>query len=183
MRFSSIIGILAALMTSSACFNHRGAGKAVTSSQSHLTQYSQTDDSNALYLCPTAPNIIPSYDRRLDGSGYFRACRHRTSNADVKLHGQAYSNSGVCIFPIQYVDSRNIYAKPDLQTGLPWSQCYPLPTSEGGTVVDSGIYANFPGISWNAVVVVDPYDNLAMRACLSSGQLSQCPDYSLGKFR
>lgn len=175
--------VLCALVASG-CFNHRRTGNLSTSTTSALSStVLPGDGSNALYLCPSSPNVVPSYDRYLDGRGFFRVCKHRTSAADIKIHGRAYSPSGICVFPVQYVDSRNIFAKPDVATGAPWSQCYPLPVVDPNHIEDSGIYANFPGINWNAVVIVDTFDNVAMRTCLYSGQLNTCPDYSLGKFR
>jgi hypothetical protein len=179
-----VITFVVACALASGCFNHRGSK--TTSTESYLSsssQYLPDGSTNGLYLCPTSPNVVPSYDRRLDGSGFFRVCRHRTSTADIKIHGHAYSNAGICVFPIQYVDATHIYAKPDVRTGAPWSQCYPLPSGDSQHLEETGVYGNFPSISWNAAVIVDPADNVTMRTCLALGQLSRCPEYSLGKFR
>lgn len=127
------------------------------------------------YACPDSPNVVPDYDYERDGTGQFSVCHNRDSQADILVHGSISQGTSICIFPAQVIDDQHIYVKPDVQTGLPWSQCV--------EVTDQGAYARFEGISWNAAFIVESIHKSQMQSCLFGGNYYGCPRYSFGRFR
>jgi len=141
-----------------------------------LSAYTSTDDqSSSNYRCPSNPNVIPDYDDRLDGTGQYSVCTHRSSESQILIQADSYQNEKLCIFPAQVIDSKHIYVKPDTQTGAPWHQCIPQ--------ANSGIFADFTGIQYNAVFIIDGSDEYQMTKCLIGGNYYACPQYSFGQFR
>ena len=131
---------------------------------------------DANYVCPASNNIAPDYDTNLNGTGFYQVCTNRDSKEKVAIHGRpTASATKLCVFPVEAVDENHIYWKPDLQTGGPWSRCY--------DITDTGVYAQFEGVSYNAVFIVDSLTaNTQMQECLLTGY-RYCPSYSFGKFR
>lgn len=143
-----------------------------------LSAYTVGDNSSGIsieYRCPSNPNVIPDFDGKLDGTGQYSVCTHNSSKSQILIQPESYQNEKLCIFPAQVIDSKHVYVKPDTQTGGPWHQCIPH--------ADSGIFADFPGIQYNAVFIVDGSDEYQMTKCLIGGNYYACPQYSFGQFR
>jgi hypothetical protein len=48
---------------------------------------------------------------------------------------------------------------------------------------DAGIYAQFAGVSYNAVFIVEQQNKAQMDNCLAINNYGYCPDFSYGRFR
>jgi hypothetical protein len=139
----------------------------------NLTSTGSSTDPN--YTCPDNPNVVPDYDWYHDGSEQFTVCPKNTSIYDILVHGKTHSSDTICVYPTQVIDSQHVYVKPDVTTGLPLSVCI--------KIADTGVYANFDQINFNAAFIVEQPDDAAMRTCLYQGNYTNCPRYSFGKFR
>ncbi len=132
-------------------------------------------DSDPKYACPKESNVKPDWEWSLDGSGYYTVCPSRTVYADILVHGHTSLSNRICIFPVEYVDDRNIFTKPDLATGGPMHVCV--------NTADRGVYATFAGVKYNGAFIVEAPFRDQMYACLVQKQAGLCPRYSFGIFR
>jgi hypothetical protein len=128
------------------------------------------------FICPKAFNTAPDYDYDLDGSKFYRICKHKSSANDVLVWGKTSKDKQVCVFPVEYVDRDHLYAKPDTSTGLPLVTC-----ADNNEV--SGLAMRFPGITFNALFIVEGADKAQMQSCLKQSNFYLCPHYTYGKFR
>lgn len=127
------------------------------------------------YECPTSNNVIPNYDVHFNGTDYFMVCPSVKAKSDILIHGTTYSSNTICVFPIQYNSYNNIYPFTDTTTGLPAVQCVQAATS--------GAFVSFPGLSYNAVMIVEQPSEAQLSSCLSADNFYACPFYSFGQFR
>ncbi|HAR43178.1 MAG TPA: hypothetical protein DCS07_11220 [Bdellovibrionales bacterium] len=127
------------------------------------------------YVCPATPNVLADYDFEFNGSGTYTVCQSQNLE-NIEIHGKTAQSNTICVFPIQYVNEQNIYWKPELATGRPLSSCITVNST-------AGVYATFPGITFNAVFIVENTDRWQMEQCLITGTYATCPHYSYGKFR
>ncbi len=128
------------------------------------------------FTCPKTPNTAPDYDYDLDGSKFYRICKHKTLVSDILLWGKSGAEKQICIFPVEYVDRDHMYAKPDTSTGQPLVSC--VDNNEA-----AGQVLRFPSITYNALFVVEGSDKLQMQSCLKQMNFFLCPHYTYGKFR
>ncbi|MCM2278276.1 MAG: hypothetical protein NDJ89_09390 [Oligoflexia bacterium] len=174
-RILFLVPLLTMLGSSCARFGKAYVPRASESSYSRSPALAFESESASEYACPSVSNVNPDYDRMLDGSGYFTVCPSNQDSSKLLIHGQTAESERICIFPAQYIDSRHIYWKPELAGGLPWTECA-LPTEQGA-------FAQFPGVNYNAVFIVEERFRDQMQLCLSNGDYYGCPAYSFGRFR
>lgn len=127
------------------------------------------------YACPSTSNIEPDYDRWLDGSMTFTACKHLDSAFKILIHGKTRASDTICVYPAQYIDQRNVYLKPDLSGTGPLHQCMQISAA--------GVFVDFDRVNYNAVFIVEKSDESQMTNCLAGGNYALCPIYSFGRFR
>lgn len=129
------------------------------------------------YECPAddKANILPDYDRHLNGSGYYTVCKSRVTTEKIRLHGKtADPRKMICVFPVAVYDDNRRVIKWDM-TGKPWSKCGTLPDEQS-------IVVGFELTTYNAVFVVNQEDRARMVDCFLARNESACPDYSYGQF-
>jgi hypothetical protein len=134
------------------------------------------------YTCPNTANVLSNSDSAAySNAGKYTVCSQTSNIANIKIHGTTMGSNGICVFPVQFIDSSHVYFKPDLSTGLPMASCATI--SSSGTSSSSGIELTFTGISFNAVFIVDDSSKDMMQMCLANANAGGCPLYSYGKFR
>jgi len=180
------LGLIASLATS--CGNYAGGGRGLRVSSSGIN-YGATADltglsglgttTDGVYSCPNTANVLSNGDALYSSAGKYTVCTQSSNAANIKIHGQTNGSNGICVFPIQVVDSSHIYFKPDLTTGLPLNSC----ATVDATSTSNGIAMSFSNIAYNAAFIVDDADQAAMQLCLANGNSGGCPQYSYGKFR
>ncbi len=186
-KTSALCGLIALLATS--CGNYAGGGRGIQVSTSGV-YYGATADLSGLsgqgsttegdYTCPNTANILPNSDSsNISNAGKYTVCSQTKDVTKIKVHGNTLASSGICVFPVQYIDSSHVYFKPDLSTGLPLSNCATISSSNSS----AGLEFAFSGMNFNAVFIVDDTDNYTMQACLAAASSGGCPLYSYGKFR
>lgn len=137
------------------------------------------------YTCPNTANVLPNSDTSAySTAGKYTVCSQSSDISKIAVHGTTQGSNGICVFPIQYVDSSHVYFKPDLTTGLPYTSCATIgssssSSSNSGTALEFA----FSGMSYNAVFIVDDTDKYTMQMCLANASSGGCPVYSYGKFR
>lgn len=191
-KISALCGLIA--LTATSCGNYMG-GKSVQVSSDGV-YYGATADLSGLsgngtstlgnYTCPNSPNALPNSDSSAYSSaGKYSVCWQSSDISKIAVHGTTQGSNGICVFPIQYIDSSHVYFKPDVTTGLPYNSCATIGASSSTTnsSVGSALEFAFSGMSYNAVFIVDDADKYAMQMCLSNGSSGGCPVYSYGKFR
>jgi hypothetical protein len=159
---------------------HYGA----TADLTGLSGSGSTTDGN--YSCPNTPNVLSNSDSSsYSNAGKYTVCTQSSNISMIKIHGTTMGSNGICVFPVQYVDSSHVYFKPDLTTGLPLSNCATISSSSSssGSSSGSGIELTFSGINFNAVFIVDDTNQGQMQTCLATANAGGCPLYSYGKFR
>jgi hypothetical protein len=134
-----------------------------------------TDNRDPNYYCGSKANVEPDWEWSLDGAGYYTICPSKTVYSNILVHGQTSLTNTICIFPAEYIDDRNIFTKPDLQTGGPMHKCV--------TATDRGVYTAFAGVRYNAAFIVESPHVEQMYACLVQRDSVTCPRYSFGIFR
>jgi hypothetical protein len=128
------------------------------------------------FVCPETDNVVPDYDRYFDGLGYYKACANKTYLSKVLIKGQP--GESVCVYPVQYVDERNIFVKPSVSIGQPG------PLSQCGTIPTSGLLVEFSDVSYNMVFIARKSDKASMDSCLTgTPNYYACPQFAYGKFR
>jgi len=128
------------------------------------------------FICRSKENVKPIYDRELNGNGYYTACYARSSLYAIRVETTFQQPAeSICAFPVQYVDSRTSFLKPDLETGRPLSLC--------SRITEGRAFFTFEQISYNTLIIVPEEDREAMTVCLETSQSWLCPSYSYGRFR
>lgn len=185
LPITALCGLMA--LTATSCGNYMGGTSAVrvTSSGVHygatadlsgLSGGGTTKDGN--YTCPNTANVLSNSDSAAySNAGKYTVCSNSTDITAIKVHGTTMGSSGICVFPVQYIDSSHVYFKPDLTTGLPYSICQTVNSAS------SGLEFTFSGMNFNAVFIVDDTSQSQMQMCLANANAGGCPLYSYGKFR
>jgi hypothetical protein len=134
-----------------------------------------SSDGSSDYRCPSSPNVMPNWDRAIDGSGRYTVCPSRTDFANILIHGKTSVSNEICVFPAQYISETNIYTKPAADGTGAMNACI--------QATQTGVYASFKEINYNAVFIVEKRNHQQMVDCLILKNYNFCPEFSFGVFR
>lgn len=135
------------------------------------------------FTCPTAPNVLPAYDWDLDGTNRYRVCFTKNQTGSLLVFGEpseTEKSNMICVFPLEYIDRKHVYIKPDIAQGGTLFRC--------AKASDSGAIFNFPStnLNFNMVLIVESKDLEKTQTCLDplrGVDFFLCPPYAYGKFR
>jgi hypothetical protein len=154
------------------CANPPGRGRVLTSVSSGAEGISSNSGSNGggsssgtiTYDCPEQNNVHPDWDWMLDGTGHFRVCTQRGSQAGLKVHGMTRWSTQICVIPALSIgQSLNIFMN---SSGVVHSCGFPD---------SNGYRPSFSGINYNSVFVVEQQFIQQMQYCLASANYGSCP--------
>lgn len=158
------------------------------------SRYSSTGTSSGAtsgdseFSCPSGYNVMPSYDRYVNGTMKFQVCRHTSDASKIKITGSSYGDSKICVFPLEYVDENHVYPKPDLSTGGLVNKCVSATStyrSYSPYYDFQDVMTSFPATNFNAVIIVLESNKNQLMSCLNGPagpNFYYCPDYSYGHF-
>jgi hypothetical protein len=166
--FITSAALLAALI-GAGCANHPGARRGVVTTSSGSEGLTGGGSGSGgggtiTYDCPEENNVHPDWDWMLDGTGHFRVCTQRGSQAGLKVHGMTRWTNQICVIPaISIGQTLNIFMNSSgvLHTcGIPDS---------------NGYRPSFPGINYNSVFIVEQQFITQMQLCLATANYGACP--------
>jgi hypothetical protein len=140
----------------------------VTSSTETLAGGTTSPTIEGSYTCPLDPNVQAVDDPNLDGTDEYKVCKDISAPSQILIHGETEVANQVCVIP---AESTSTGVVPFTNLTI---QC-PMVTS-------GGIYISYPGITFNAVYIVEAQNSAQLVTCLQSGY--NCPStYSYGVFQ
>lgn len=173
MRISSSNVVLFTLLalTTFSCANGPSAqyNKLSSSSSSQTLAGGTTSPTiEGDYTCPLDPNVQAVNDPNLNGTDEFKVCKDASAPSQILIHGETQVANQVCVIPA--------YNSP---TGV---VAYTQETIQCPMVSSGGIYVSYPGITFNAVYIVEAQNSAQLVTCLQTGY--NCPStYSYGVFQ
>jgi hypothetical protein len=120
-----------------------------------------TGSTDADYECPSTPNVVPDYDWMRNGTGRFKVCSHTTDSSKLLVHGATAYSATICIFPVNYVSDSEVFLYEGSGGGI-LSAC--------AAAGEGGVTAEFPGIVFNAVFIVESPWKGQLETCLAGPQ-------------
>ena len=119
------------------------------------------EGANEDYECPSTPNVVPDYDWMRNGTGRFKVCTHVSDTTKLLVHGATAYSSTICIYPVNYVSDSEVFLYEGAGGGI-LNKC--------AAAGDGGISAEFPGIVFNAVFIVESPWQGQLETCLAGPQ-------------
>lgn len=139
-------------------------------------------------------NIPPHYDWFSDSeTSYFYACPHASDPSKIYVYGVTSPETDeICVFPISYVSSSEIYRYLEPDALLVLHECIEM-DDDGVTVSFAETDAVAESV-FNGIFIVEATYEDEMELCLYDGTTSTCPNsdspasmypayYSFGTFR
>ncbi len=171
---SNVVSFTLLALATFSCANSANTLYGQTSTSSNSTMLSGTAGSSLTqgsYTCPLDPNVVPINDPYLNGTDEFKVCKDASAPNQILIHGETEISNQICVIPA-YSSPTGVVAYTQETI-----QC-PMLTSGSTT----GVNVSYPGLTFNAVYIVEAQNSEQLLSCLQTGQ--NCPSsYSYGVFQ
>jgi hypothetical protein len=120
------------------------------------------------YTCPLDPNVVAVNDPNLDGTDEYKVCKDTSAPSQILIHGETETSDQICVIPAL-----------STATGV---VAYTSQTIQCPMIVAGGVNVSYPGLTYNAVYIVEAGASAQLLTCLQTGY--NCPStYSYGVFQ
>jgi hypothetical protein len=148
------------------------------------------------FNCPSKPNVMPDFDRAINGTNRYRVCVSKKTNYSYLVEGESSTTgASVCLIPATYVNPTqggtkagySVFVDPTNKTKV-LKFCYQPSDLDAARVSFQEGFKNYRDpldpkkpVTINGFFIVTEQDLAQMQVCLKSGIAIACPAYSFGR--